>query len=277
MLKQRILTAIVLALVFAGTILFAGNAGASLLFSGALFVAARELIALTLNPEKKQFIVIATVFSVLFAMLFWRFNLVSGIQVNFYLSFVGTLLWVGILCFMLRYKFSGEWTQQTRWLHLSMGLVLLWICGNGLLFVHRHFDAGGWILLYTLTLIWVADIGAYFAGKRFGRNKLAPGISPGKTREGVVGGIVSNLVWMSIVFWLTGGWGMALWQFILIGIFASFISVVGDLYESILKREAGVKDSGTLLPGHGGVLDRIDGVIAATPVFVFGLYAVGAI
>ncbi|MFT4607730.1 MAG: phosphatidate cytidylyltransferase [Chitinophagales bacterium] len=273
MLKQRILTAIVLALVFAGTILFAGNVGASFLFSLALFVAVRELFALTIKPEKT----LGTIIAILFASLFWLFNLKSGIRVNFYFSFVGSLLWVGILCFMVRYKFSGQWATQIKWLHLLMGLVLLWICGTGLLFLHGHFDSGGWILLYTLTLIWIADIGAYFAGKRFGRNKLAPGISPGKTREGVIGGIVCNLVWMSIVFWLSGGWGIVFWQFICIGLFASAISVVGDLYESILKREAGVKDSGTLLPGHGGVLDRVDGVIAATPVFIFGLYLVGAI
>jgi len=273
MLKQRILTAIVLALVFVGTILFAGNAGASFLFSLALFVAARELFALTIKPENTLGIIIA----ILFASLFWIFNLKSGIRVNFYFSLVGSLLWVGILCFMVRYKFSGQWATPKKWLHLVIGLALLWICGTGLLFVDRYLPAGGWILLYTLTLTWVADIGAYFAGKRFGRYKLAPGISPGKTREGVVGGVVCNLIWMFIVFWLSGGWGMELWQFICIGLCASLISVVGDLYESILKREAGVKDSGTLLPGHGGVLDRIDGVIAATPVFILGLYVVGVI
>ncbi|MFT5657280.1 MAG: phosphatidate cytidylyltransferase [Gammaproteobacteria bacterium] len=273
MLKQRVLTAIVLALVFAGTILFAGNAGASLLFSLALFVAVRELLALTVKPGENLGIAIALAFS----LLFWMLNLESGIRVNFYFAFVGSLLWVGILSFMLRYQFNGKWSNSVKLLHLVAGFALLWICGNGLLFLHRHFDAGGWILLYTLTLVWVADIGAYFAGKRFGRNKLAPSISPGKTREGVVGGIASNLAWMLIVYWLSGGWGMALWQFLIIGLCTSLISVVGDLYESVLKREASVKDSGTLLPGHGGVLDRIDGVIAATPVFIFGLYVVGVV
>jgi phosphatidate cytidylyltransferase len=273
MLKQRILTAIVMALVLVATIVFTGNAGASILFALALFVAARELFALTTKSENTLCILIA----ILFASLFWIFNLKSGIRVNFYFSFVGSLLWVGILGYMVRYKFSGQWATRIKWLHLLMGLALLWICATGLLFLHRHFDAGGWILLYTLTLIWIADIGAYFAGKRFGQNKLAPSISPGKTREGVIGGIVCNLIWMSIVFWISGGWGMNFWQFICIGLFTSAMSVVGDLYESILKREAGVKDSGTLLPGHGGVLDRVDGVIAATPIFIFGLYIVGAI
>lgn len=273
MLKQRILTAIVLVLVLAGTILFAGDAGVSLLFSLALFVAVSELLALTTKPEKMLEIIIA----LLFSSLFWLLYLKSGIRINFYFCFVGSIFWVGILCFILRYRFSGQWSIQMRWLHLLTGLALLWICGTGLLFVYRYFDAGGWVLLYTLTLIWVADIGAYFVGKHFGRNKLAPGISPAKTREGVIGGIAGNLVWMFIVFWLSDGWGMALWQFICIGLCASIISVVGDLYESILKREARVKDSGRLLPGHGGVLDRVDGVIAATPVFILGLYAIGAI
>lgn len=273
MLKQRILTAIVLVAVFSGVIFFFGEKGTRILFSLGLFVALRELFALTIKPEKT----LGAIIAILFSSLFWLFNVKAGISINLYFSFVGSLVWVGILCFMVRYQFSGLWTTKAKWLHLLMGLVLLWICATGLLFLQRHFDSGGWVLLYTLTLIWIADIGAYFAGKRFGRNKLAPGISPGKTREGVMGGIVCNLVWMSIIFWFSGGWGMVFWQFILIGSCASAISVVGDLYESILKREAGVKDSGTLLPGHGGVLDRIDGVIAATPVYILGLYLVGAI
>ena len=273
MLKQRILTAIALALVFSSTIFFFGEYGSNILFSAGLFISIRELFALTIKPEKS----LRTIISVLLASLFWLFNVQSDIWLNFYFSFIGSLVWICILCFMVRYKFNGQWTLQIKWLHFLMGLVLLWICATGLLFVQRHFDSGGWILLYTLTLIWVADIGAYFVGKRFGRNKLASGISPGKTWEGVIGGIVCNLVWMCFVFLLSNGWDIVFWQFIVIGLFASALSVVGDLYESILKREAGVKDSGTLLPGHGGVLDRIDGVIAATPVFIFGLYVVGAI
>ena len=160
---------------------------------------------------------------------------------------------------------------------MILGYLTLWISAHALMFVHRHFDQGGWILLYFLTLVWVADIGAYFSGKRFGKHKLAPAISPAKTWEGVLGGIICNLVWMLIVYKLSNGWGLMLWQFILIGLATSMISVVGDLYQSILKREAGVKDSGNLLPGHGGVLDRIDSAIAAAPVYMIGLYAAGAV
>ena len=111
----------------------------------------------------------------------------------------------------------------------------------------------------------------------YSRYQLAPGISPGKTWEGAAGGIILNLGWMLIVFQISNGWGMVWWQFLLIGLATSVISIVGDLYESILKREAAVKDSGSLLPGHGGVLDRVDSIIAATPVFISGLYFVGAV
>jgi phosphatidate cytidylyltransferase len=131
------------------------------------------------------------------------------------------------------------------------------------------------MLLYLLSLVWVADIGAYFSGRRFGRNKLAPAISPGKTREGLIGGLLANLLWMLVVYWISQGWGIALLPFLLVGVATSLISVVGDLFESVLKREAGVKDSGSLLPGHGGVLDRVDSLIAATPVYVSGLIFAG--
>ena len=273
MLRQRILTAVVLVLALVGAIFFAGDGGVSVLFSLLLFFAVCELLALTVKPGKHLGIAIALVFS----LLFWILDLSAGIRFNFYFAFVGVLLWIIIISFILRYRFSGEWPRPVKLLHLLLGLTLLWICASGLLFVYRHFDAGGWILLYALTLVWVADTGAYFAGKCFGRNKLAPSISPGKTREGVIGGIISNIVWMLIVFRLSGGWGMALWQFLSIGLCTSMISVAGDLYESVLKREAAVKDSGALLPGHGGVLDRIDGVIAAAPIFTFGLYVTGVV
>jgi phosphatidate cytidylyltransferase len=127
-----------------------------------------------------------------------------------------------------------------------------------------------------LTLVWLADIGAYFSGRKFGKRKLAPSISPGKTWEGVYGGVLVNLIWILLVFWLIDGWGIGLLPFVLIGVATVAISVVGDLFESVLKREAGVKDSGQLLPGHGGVLDRIDSVIAATPVFVSGFMIAGS-
>ncbi len=273
MLKQRIITALVLAILFGGTILFAEPDWVVVLFAMALFVAGYELQTLTINPGTPAGLAMATGI----ALLFWFSAESVGIRVNFYQSLTGLVIWVAILGFLVSYQFSGQWSFATRFFQFILGITLLWICVHGLLFIHLHIQHGAWLLLYLLSLVWVADIGAYFSGRKFGKYKLAPGISPGKTWEGAAGGIILNLGWMLIVFQVSNGWGMAWWQFLLIGIATSVISVVGDLYESILKREASVKDSGSLLPGHGGVLDRVDSIIAATPIFISGLYIVGAV
>ncbi len=273
MLKQRIITALALAIIFAGIIILADHRWVVALFAIALFAASYELVTLTLKPGVNM----GLTFAIVYAALFWLSNESSGIRINYYQSLTGLLLWIAIFGYLLCYRFSGQWSLSMRILQFFLGFSLLWICVHGLVFIHQHFDQGGWILLYLLTLVWVADIGAYFSGRKFGKHKLAPGISPGKTWEGVAGGIILNLGWMLIVFQISNGWNITLWQFLIVGLATSIVSIVGDLYVSILKREASVKDSGSLLPGHGGVLDRIDSVIAATPVFVTGLYAVGAV
>jgi len=273
MLKQRIITAVILAVVFVGSIVFGSPAWVSLLFAIMLGAATYEMSALTLKPASY----LAIAIGVVFAVCFWWFETGLSIEVHYYQSIIGGMAWIGIFIYMLVYRFSGNWGMLTRGFYFLLGIVLLWICVNNLVFILKHFEQGGLILLYLLTLVWIADIGAYFSGRRFGKNKLAPGISPGKTWEGVAGGVVFNLVWMLFVYYLSDGWGMNLVWFIGIGLATSAISVVGDLFESILKREAGVKDSGKLLPGHGGVLDRIDSVIAAAPVFVSGLFLAGIV
>lgn len=132
-----------------------------------------------------------------------------------------------------------------------------------------------WVLL-LFTLVWCADSGAYFAGRRFGRHKLAPAISPGKSIEGVAGGVVAAalaaLIGGEMLAWSGGAWlGL-----VLLTVVTAALSVVGDLLVSVGKRRAGVKDSGHFLPGHGGALDRIDSITAAAPVFYFGLSVMGA-
>lgn len=124
------------------------------------------------------------------------------------------------------------------------------------------------ILLFALLIVWVADSGAYLAGKTLGRVKLAPSISPGKTWEGVIGGLVAVLV-LTIArsFWVPTDLAV----FLPFCLAVASLSIVGDLTVSMFKRTAGVKDSGTLFPGHGGVLDRIDSVAAAAPLFALGL------
>ena len=122
---------------------------------------------------------------------------------------------------------------------------------------------GGWVIVWALALVAIADSGAYFAGRRFGRRKLAPNVSPGKTWEGLAGGAVLGVVWgLGAASWLPGG----IWLWLVACVAGIIAAVFGDLFESALKRARGVKDSGALLPGHGGVLDRLDASLAALPV-----------
>ncbi len=135
--------------------------------------------------------------------------------------------------------------------------------------VGLHWQGAAW-LFYALSLVWVADIGAYFSGKKFGKNKLSPLISPGKTKEGLVGAVLVTSIYTlvaSYYFELNTDRAILL---VMLSVILTFISVTGDLYVSLLKREAGLKDSGCILPGHGGMLDRIDSVLAAMPVFLLG-------
>jgi phosphatidate cytidylyltransferase len=152
------------------------------------------------------------------------------------------------------------------WLAGALVLVPAWAA-----LVVLHGQAAG-LLLYLLALVWIADSAAYFVGRRWGRSRLAPRLSPGKTREGLMGALGAGGLFAL---------GGALWfelpsllkvYFVMLCLITVLASVVGDLFESLLKRRAGVKDSGTLLPGHGGVLDRIDSITAAAPVFALGYH-----
>jgi len=264
MLKQRIITAVIMAIAVVGCVLQQDTIWPRILFALVLLAASFELIRLTLRTSP----VVAVVVAILFVALYWWSGSLINPMLVYWQSLAGVALWILIAIGLCFYQHHGNWPLLARILLLGVGLDLLWICVHGLVFVHATY--GGEMLLYLLSLVWVADIGAYFSGRRFGRNKLAPAISPGKTREGVVGGLAANLLWMLLVYQFSLGWGLELLPFLIIGFATSLISVVGDLFESVLKREAGVKDSGKLLPGHGGMLDRVDSVIAATPIFISG-------
>jgi phosphatidate cytidylyltransferase len=138
----------------------------------------------------------------------------------------------------------------------------------------QGFARGPQIVLWLVLLVIAADVGAYFAGRSFGRHKLAPRVSPGKTLEGAVGG----LALVVLVAW--GGaayFGLAPLGAVVFGCAVGIFSIIGDLTESMFKRAAGLKDSGVLLPGHGGLLDRIDSVTAAAPLYALGLFGSGVI
>jgi phosphatidate cytidylyltransferase len=164
---------------------------------------------------------------------------------------------------------NAQWRTQRPFAMAIVGAVVLVGAWVAIVDLQAH---SPWLVLAAMAVVWLADTAAYFAGRRFGRRKLAPSISPNKSWEGVWGGMLAVALYALALTSLGGRAGYAgEWRLSLAIAFVAFvvvlaaISIVGDLYESMLKRQAGVKDSGTLLPGHGGVLDRIDALLPAMP------------
>ncbi|HLS83162.1 MAG TPA: phosphatidate cytidylyltransferase [Arenimonas sp.] len=199
-------------------------------------------------------------------------------------TLAGAAGWLLALVWLWRPGFGATDRPLTRAFKLAAGTLAVVPAWCALCLVHSDSfaalstgaepQAHRW-LLAALALVWAADSGAYFAGRRWGRRKLAPTISPNKTFEGALGGVVAGVV-VALAFGSLAGAGPATWLALaLVALVAVLASIVGDLVESLLKRQAGVKDSGDLIPGHGGVLDRIDGVLAALPVFAIGKEILG--
>jgi phosphatidate cytidylyltransferase len=194
--------------------------------------------------------------------------------------------WFASLLIIRQYEFDP---RQVRWLvgsavqfHPSwllgmLGVIVLVPPWLSLLVLHGSATPGSALVLMLMALVWTADSGAYAAGRLWGRTKVAPKVSPGKTWEGVYGGMAAAALTAVIAGqWIGFGWRTQV-SLVLLGIVTVLFSIIGDLFESLIKRMAGVKDSGRLLPGHGGVLDRIDSVTAAAPVFALGLLWQGMI
>jgi len=182
---------------------------------------------------------------------------------------VGVLSWAAVLLLLAIYEQGSYFYKNYPWLlRLAAFLVLVpaWIA---LITLHQHHPL---LVLYLIFLVAITDSGAYFTGKAFGKNKLAPELSPGKTREGMFGGVVGAVVWSVLSAWFFGLSSTDFFYFSLLSLAVAFMSVAGDLFESLIKREAGQKDSGNILPGHGGILDRVDGLIATLPLFTLGIF-----
>ncbi len=154
----------------------------------------------------------------------------------------------------------GHWQATSTWIRAGVGVVLLLPTWAALLYLHAR---GPGFLLGVMAVVWIADTAAYFAGRRFGRNKLAPIISPGKTWEGVAGALFALALYAGVLSVLIGLPLLSL-GLMLFGLL--YLSVLGDLFESWIKRVSGMKDSGHILPGHGGVLDRIDALTSTLPI-----------
>lgn len=175
------------------------------------------------------------------------------------------VIWVMALLWVKQYPNKESWYGQRL---VYMGGVILTAAITAM---YALWQMSPWWLMYVFLLVWCADSGAYFVGRQFGKTKLAPNVSPNKSVEGLVGGVITaSLVAVGVGLYLQLS-AVAFWIFLVLSAMTVGASVLGDLFESMLKRRAGVKDSGTILPGHGGVLDRIDSLLSATPIFALGI------
>lgn len=266
MLKQRVATATVLLIIAAGALAWSSTAF-GVVVTALLGLALAEWLQLTGAARSVSIAVALTVSAVLLVMLVASSSTIEALVLP--LGAVAAAIWIAIVVLLLQPRAMELRLPRIVGMALAVLLTLaawfalMWFLSQGVL-----------MLLSVLLIVWIADTAAYFAGRAFGRRKLAPHISPGKTWAGVVGAIVAVLLF-ALVIWLlvpdpriysnnlfeSVGPALAL---LLLALLVA-LSVAGDLFESLLKRQAGVKDSGQLLPGHGGVLDRVDAMVPLLP------------
>jgi phosphatidate cytidylyltransferase len=185
---------------------------------------------------------------------------------------LGVIWWL-IACFWLRhFAYGAAPTQENRALKLLAGSLVVFPAWVAAITIHASLPHGHGFTLLALVIVWAADIGAYFSGRTFGKRKLAPQISPGKTWAGAYGALAAGILVAALgSWWLLDVRDGQLVGLALLAAVTVSASIVGDLVESLMKRHAQVKDSGTMIPGHGGMMDRLDSVFAALPVFAAGV------
>jgi len=266
MLRQRVITALVLAPLLLWVVLWAPTQIAALVIGTAVLIGAWEwsqFCGLKKFIHRVRYVLLIAAALV----LTWRYQndmrVVSAVLIS-------ALLWWSLaLCWLVFMPARGQ-----AFAAALAGLPVLVPTWLALTQLHRVPEIGAQLLLLMLVLVFAADIGAYFAGRTFGRLKLAPRVSPGKTWEGVIGGLgAAVMVAVLGAWWFDFKFG----AFVGLCTAVAVASIVGDLTESMFKRHAGLKDSGKLLPGHGGILDRIDSISAAAPIFALGMVWMGIV
>ncbi|MBT8139763.1 MAG: phosphatidate cytidylyltransferase [Gammaproteobacteria bacterium] len=296
MLRLRIATGVAAAAGFLGAVALLPARHLSLISTVVLCFAAWEMAALSgARGRLARFAYAASVALLAVAMWLWLLNSPEPVHASLFIWFgAAALLWLLLLGLVLRYPRDARHLQNPLQ-RAVLGFAVLAFAGTGFSYL-SVVPLGKFWLVYVVAVVVVADVGAYFVGKAFGKHKLAPAVSPGKSWEGFWGGfITAQLLAAVFYFWVLdifqrlgsppvlpsqlpnqlaepaveitqhGVDQLSLPLFTLTAAVLSSTSVLGDLFESVLKRNAGVKDSGSILPGHGGVLDRIDGLLPCVP------------
>ena len=276
MLKQRVLTALVLAPLIVALVLLTNTWVFALLLAVIFLAGLWEWTRMSGLRNRPLRACLLLGYAIVMALL-WP---VVRSQWWWVPALAGVAWWLLALLWLRNISFGASPTRAHTVLKLLAGLLVVvpaWCAVVALHGSHVTYSPprAAWWVIFFATIVVAADVGAYFAGSRLGKHKLAPAISPGKTWEGVYGALVC-----SAIIGLAGGWIAHAQTGLLVGVIALALvtvafSIVGDLFESLIKRHAGVKDSGTLFPGHGGLFDRMDSIVAALPVFVLGKALLG--
>jgi phosphatidate cytidylyltransferase len=271
MLKLRVITALVLFPLAVYGILFLSNSSFAAFVGFIILLGAYEWAGFAKFPSmlsKLAYVVI--IGTIIFSLWLVNFILSSSLMNGFAIGF-----WLFALILLSGFPDKVKFWQERNAVIAIIGTFLLVLTWYALISIHaiealefaQTTISGPYLVFSVMMLVWIADTGAYFSGKRFGKNKLAPTISPGKSREGVYGGLILAILIVSLFTFWHGGGVQDYLRIISISVLTVIFSVIGDLLESMFKRQANIKDSSNLLPGHGGILDRIDSVTAAGPVF----------
>jgi phosphatidate cytidylyltransferase len=270
-MKQRIITALLITPVTIALLLYAPPVAVAAIIGGLCLIALWEwtrLSGMRSRPLRAVFVALAAL--AMIALWCW-----ASLAVWWTLIGAGCVWWLAAFAWLRRFAFAASPTREHTALKLAAGVLTVLPAWAGLMRILVTQETPHTWALYSLFVVWAADSFAYLAGKRWGRNKLAPQISPGKTREGVYGALIGCALVAAIGGWLLHVRGVPLLLLVLFSLIAAVFSVIGDLFESLIKRHAGVKDSGALFPGHGGVCDRLDGVFAALPIFALSKALLG--
>jgi phosphatidate cytidylyltransferase len=270
MLKQRIITGLVLLAIIFVTLFFMP----SMVFSGALLVvftiAAWEWANFSgITLQSLRFLYATCVSGVIFFLAYLA-NIgqvdVLDLVIRDIVG-VGCTWWAISLLWLISYPVSVVYWNY-KIVKMLMGVLVLVPSAIALIYLSSLPVVGDWVFLYLVGVVVAADVGAYFIGRTFGKSKLAPLVSPGKSWAGFWGGLLSSMIFAITVSAIFGNIaGLSSMALVIVTLFTALASVLGDLVESMMKRERGIKDSSQLLPGHGGFMDRIDSITAAAPVF----------
>lgn len=282
MLRQRIITAILLLIALIAATTQLSSFYFSVLMAVLVFIASWEWAGFIGLMQAKSRLSYMTTIALMLLGLFLMLGIspaaeeVDGLRASIILG-LGLLFWLLSPFILIGYPQNRQlWNDASK--IASMGIFTLIPVWTGVVSL-KYMLPSGYLVLALVVLVAAVDIGAYFAGVNFGSRKLAPNLSPKKSWEGVWGGLTVCAIVGAVLSWLTHTYWFALstLQVVLLlalSVMMTFLAVVGDLVESMLKRNQGLKDSGTLLPGHGGLLDRVDGLMAATPAFALAMMVI---